>query len=238
MLLIDEFSYIYGEIKRNQIPDTFMKSWKALLEKRYFGAILVGQDVMPQFIESFPNEFQVAESQRVSYLSTDDARKLIIDPIRILETGESRYKGEAVIRLIELTAGSPYYIQIFCNRLVEYMNRKKAIYVTDADIERVKEDLISGNNSLGDAVFDNLTSAGDTSSDSIPKKDAEAVLRGVAHGSRRQQFCDRSAIVASTSVPIDQVLEDLVKREVLEKSQSSLFRIRVSLFKEWLLAHQ
>lgn len=238
MLLIDEFSYIYGEIKRNQIPDTFMKSWKALLEKRYFGAILVGQDVMPQFIESFPNEFQVAESQRVSYLSTDDARKLIIDPIRILETSESRYKGEAVIRLIELTAGSPYYIQIFCNRLVEYMNRKKAIYVTDADIERVKEDLISGNNSLGDAVFDNLTSAGDTSSDSIPKKDAEAVLRGVAHGSRRQQFCDRSAIVASTSVPIDQVLEDLVKREVLEKSQSSLFRIRVSLFKEWLLAHQ
>lgn len=238
VLLIDEFSYIFGEIKSGRIPPTFMKSWKALLEKRYFGAVLVGQDNMPQFIESFPNEFQVSESQRVSYLAHDEARKLIIDPIRILVTGESRYKGEAVSRLIELTAGSPYYIQIFCNRLVEYMNRKKAIYVTDADIERVKEDLISGNNSLGGAVFDNLTSAADNSTDSIPKKDAESILRDVANGSRTQQYCDRSAIIAKTLVPIDQILEDLVKREVLEKSQSSLFRIRVSLFKEWLLAHQ
>ncbi|BAZ87699.1 hypothetical protein [Dolichospermum compactum] len=238
MLLIDEFSYIYGEIMRGRIQDTFMKSWKALLEKRHFGAVLVGQDTMPQFIAHFPNEFQVAESQRISYLADDDARCLIIDPIRIIDTSESRYKGDAVNLLLRLTAGSPYYIQIFCNRLVEYMNRKKAIYVTDADIETVKETLIGGHNSLDDSVFDNLISAGDSSIDNISREDALSVLRDIAQGSRIQSHCDRSAINFQTSKPIDQILDNLVGREVIEKQGTSLYKIKVGLFKEWLLAHQ
>jgi|GEM_PF-3528877 len=238
MLLIDEFSYIYGEIIRGRIQDTFMKSWKALLEKRHFGAILVGQDTMPQFIAHFPNEFQVAESQRISYLADDDARCLIIDPIRIADTNESRYKGDAVNLLLRLTAGSPYYIQIFCNRLVEYMNRKKAIYVTDADIETVKETLIGGHNSLDNSVFDNLISAGDSSIDDISKEDTLSILRDIAQGSRIQYYCDRSAINSQTSKPIDQILDNLVGREVIEKQGISLYKIKVGLFKEWLLAHQ
>ncbi|WP_144018174.1 tetratricopeptide repeat protein [Planktothrix rubescens] len=238
MLLIDEFSYIYGEIMRGRIRDTFMKSWKALLEKRHFGAVLVGQDTMPQFIAHFPNEFQVAESQRISYLADDDARCLIINPILIPDTKESRYKGDAVNLLLRLTAGSPYYIQIFCNRLVEYMNRKKAIYVTDADIETIKEDLISGHNSLDDSVFDNLISAGDSSIDDIGKEDALAVLRDIANGARIQSHCDRSAINCHTSQPIDKILDNFVGREVIEKQGTSLYRIKVGLFKEWLLAHQ
>ena len=44
-------------------PDTFMKSWKAILEQGYFGCVLVGQDIMRNFIEAFPNEFQVAEGK-------------------------------------------------------------------------------------------------------------------------------------------------------------------------------
>ncbi|MBD2303298.1 tetratricopeptide repeat protein [Nostoc sp. FACHB-190] len=237
MLLIDEFSYIYGLIKRGIVPDIFMQFWKALLEKGYFGTVLVGQDYMPKFINSFPNEFQIAENQRVSYLAREDAEKLIIKPIIRQENQESRYKGNAVNRLIDLTAGSPYYIQIFCNRLVEYMNRKKLDYVTEADIDRIKDDLINGNNSLDGGAFDNLTSAGDNNTDNISKDDAEAVLHDIANGSRLQPYCDRSAITAHTSANIDDVLKDLETRQVIEK-QGTGFRIKVELFKEWLLKHQ
>jgi len=237
MLLIDEFSYIYGQIKLGEVKRSFMPFWKALLERGYFGVVLVGQDYMPRFIESFPNDFQIAENQRVSYLEEEYARNLIVDPI-LTEEQKSRYRGEAVNRLIKLTAGSPYYIQIFCNRLVNYINRKKIIYVTDANIERVKEELISGHNSLDSAVFDNLTSAGDENTDNISKEDAEAVLRDIANGSRLQPYCDRSSITADTSASIDDVLKDLETREVIEKQGTSGFRIKVGLFKEWLIAHQ
>lgn len=238
LLLIDEFSYVYSEIVRGKIPDTFMKSWKALLEKGYFGSVLVGQDIMRQFIERFPNEFQVAQSQRVSNLTPDDARKLMVDPIRIAETSESRYRGVALDRLLALTAGNPFYIQIFCARLVNYMNRKKAIYITDADIDRVKDELINGHNHLTIANFDNLINAGDTGIDAIPDQDTLAVLRDIALATRLQAYCYRSAITCSATIAVETVLDDLVRREVVEKQGPSLYRIRVELFKEWLLAHQ
>jgi hypothetical protein len=216
-----------------------MQSWKALLEKGYFGTVLVGQDYMQRFIDTFPNEFQVADHKRVSYLEEEYARQLIVEPIRTKE-GESRYKGKAVNRLIELTAGSPFYIQIFCSHLVEYMNRKKVNYVTDADIEKVKGDLISGNNSLDRAKFDNLTAAGDDNTDNISKNDAETVLRDIANGSRRyQSWCHPSEITSNTTKSsIDDVLEDLVTRKVIEKDVRFGFRIKVGLFKEWLLENQ
>ena len=237
ILLIDEFSYIYGQIKRQYISENFMQYWKALSEKGYFGTVLVGQDYMQRFIDTFPNEFQVADHKRVSYLEEEYARQLIVEPIRTKE-GESRYKGKAVNRLIELTAGSPFYIQIFCSHLVEYMNRKKVNYVTDADIEKVKGDLIRGNNSLDRAKFDNLTAAGDDNTDNISKDDAEAVLRDIANGSPSQSWCPRSAITSHTKSSIGDVLEDLVTRKVIEKNVKFGFRIRVGLFKEWLLENQ
>ena len=238
LLLIDEFSYIYGEIVRGRIPDTFMKSWKALLEKGYFGSVLVGQDTMRQFIERFPNEFQVAQSQRVSYLATDDAYKLMVDPIRIPGTDESRYRGVALDRLLALTAGNPFYIQIFCARLVDYMNRKKAIYLTDAHIDRVKDELINGHNNLTIANFNNLINAGDTGADTIPDQDTLRVLREIALATRIQTYCYRSAIACATTLPLEEILDDLERREVIEKQGPSLYRIRVELFKEWLLARQ
>ena len=245
MLLIDEFTYLYGEIKRGRIPDTFMKFWKALLQRRYFGSVLVGQDIMRQFIESFPNEFQVAQSERVSYLQYDEARKLIVRPTQMAENEESRFKGAAVDRMIELTAASPFYIQIFCNRLIEYMVRRKLMRVTDAHIEQVKDELIRGNNSLTKDKFDNLVSAGDDTTDVAPSEEVRAVLHDIAAATRLQDYCDESELSAAGSVPLKVILDDLVTREVLERRvtapegsgghRTALYKIRVGLFKEWLL---
>ena len=237
ILLLDEFSYLYSGIWAETLPRTFMRFWKALLERGYFSAVLVGQDSMPRFIDEFPNEFQVSQPERVTYLAEEDARRLIVEPIQIPETGESRYRGRAVERLLQLTSGSPYYIQIFCNRLVEYMNRNKAIYVTDADIERVKQDLLRGQNALQPGQFDNLFSSGDEYTNTISVADARAVLSQIAQHTRHQDYCEASLIQAHTSKPLDEILEDLVRREVLEQ-QADTYRIRVGLFKEWLLESQ
>jgi len=240
VLLIDEFTYIHTGICQGSIGKTFMKSWKALLERRFFGTVLVGQDTMPRFIEQFPNEFQISEPQRVSYLLEEDALRLIVDPIRIPDNNESRYRGEAVKRLFEVTAGSPFYIQIFCNQLVSFMNSKKAIYVSDADIQEVEKELILGSdltgaNSLEKDVFDNLISAGESGADNITKEETLVILEQIAKGAGLHDYCDRSLITAVTNTPIDIILEDLVRREVIAKRKNA-FRIRVRLFKEWLRA--
>ncbi len=238
ILLIDEFSYIYGHIIEGRIPETFMKNWKALLQENYFNAVLVGQDVMPKFKQRFPNEFGTTQDERVTYLRREDAIKLIDEPIRIGgRYGESRYRERAVERILDLTAGSPFYIQILCNRLVEYMNRKRASLVTEADVEQVKDELIRGVNALGPDKFDNLINSGDTSEDAISNEDALKVLTAIAVNSKTGP-CSRNSIACETCKPVDEILEDLVKRDVVERERGQYYSIRVGLFKEWLIAHQ
>jgi hypothetical protein len=237
ILLIDEFSYIYGYILKGMIPETFMKNWKAMLQDNFFNAVLVGQDVMPKFKQRFPNEFGTTQDERVTYLRREDAIRLIDEPIRIGgRHGESRYRERAIERILELTAGSPFYIQILCNRLVEYMNRKRASLVTEADVEQVKDELIRGVNALGKDKFDNLINSGDTSQDAISDEDALKVLTAIAENSRTGP-CSRSSIACETSIPVDEILEDLVRRDVIERERGHYYSIRVGLFREWLLAH-
>ena len=237
VLLIDEFSYIHGQIVAGNIPESFMKNWKALLQENYFNAVLVGQDVMPKFKQRFPNEFGTTQDERVTYLKREDAIKLIDEPIRIGgRQGESRYREQAIERILDLTACSPFYIQIICYRLVEYMNRKRAGLVTEADVEQVKNDLIRGVNALSLDKFDNLINSGDTSQDAITDEDALKVLKAIAANSKTGA-CHRNSLVCETSLSIDTILDDLVKRDVIEREREQYYQILVGLFKEWLIAN-
>ncbi|MBI1925421.1 tetratricopeptide repeat protein [Candidatus Poribacteria bacterium] len=237
VLLIDEFSYIYDPIITGKIPESFMKNWKALLQENYFNAVLVGQDVMPKFKQRFPNEFGTTQDERVTYLKQEDAVKLIDEPIRIGgRQGESRYRERAIERILDLTACSPFYIQIICNRLVEYMNRKRARLVTEADVEQVKHELIRGVNALSLDKFDNLINSGDTSKDAIADEDALKVLKAIAVNSKTGP-CHRNSIACEIRSPIDIILDDLVKRDVVEREREQYYRIRVGLFNEWLVAN-
>ena len=237
VLLIDEFQYIYARIVDGKIPESFMQSWKAFLQANYFHTVLVGQDVMPKFKARFPNEFGTTQDERVTYLKPDDARKLIDQPIRIGgRQGDSRYREQAIERILDLTAGSPFYIQIICNRLVEYMNVKHTGLVTEADVEQVKNELIRGVNALGLDKFDNLINSGDKSADRIEDEDALKVLKIIADNSSKTDLCPFDRIGCETSSPVDMILEDIEKRDVVERRDRS-YKIQVGLFKEWLIVN-
>ena len=236
VLLIDEFQYIYNPIIEGKFPDSFMQNWKVLLQANYFSAVLVGQDMMPNFKLRFPNEFGTTQDERVTYLKEEDARKLIDEPIRIGGIqGESRYREQAIERILDLTAGSPFYIQILCSRLVEHMNAKHTPQVTEAHIEQVKEELISGVNAFDLDKFDNLINSGDTSEDAISDEDALKVLKVIADNSSIGP-CHRDRIDCEPRLPVDTILEDLEKRDVVERRDQS-YQIQVGLFKEWLVVN-
>ena len=236
VLFIDEFSYIYGQILADQIPKSFMKNWKALMQANYFNAVLVGQDVMERFIETFQNEFGIAQRERVTYLDGEDAEKLIIEPILIRrQEDESRYReSRAIDRILELTAGSPFYIQMFCNRLVEHLNRKRSIYVTYSYIEQVKNELMRGRNALGLSNFENLYNSGEVNESK--DKDMLKILQTIALHSQTGP-CNRNHIDCATELPVDKLLDELVERDVIERREN-YYTIKVSLFEEWLLIHR
>lgn len=233
VFLVDEFTDIFKEIKRGRIPSQFMKTWKAIIEKKYFASVLVGQDIMPAFKAAFPNEFGVTEDIRVTYLDETAATTLVEKPI-----GKDRFAGCAVKRLLDLTAGSPYYTMMFCARLVDYMNTTRSMIVTEADIRAVEEEMLRGERRLTKDKFDNLLSAGDGMEDSgIDPDETYTVCAAIARGSGKETWCSRHVIPEYGEADLDRLLQDLETRDVVERKEDA-YRLRVGLFKDWLMANQ
>lgn len=241
VVMIDEFTYLYTAIRSGSTSDTIMKQWKAITqnESAKFSVVLVGQDVVPSFKKEdyAKNAFGVIEDIRLTYLDIEDARKLIEEPI-LNKNNESRFIGRAVETIIDYTSRNPYYIQIFCARLVDYMNAKKIIRVTEADIKDVAETFIEGSQALAPEKFDNLIRAGEEH-DFIEFDDEPViqVLRQIATASKNIGICSRDNISLNNKDLEDKILNHLVDREVLECKQGDNYKIQVKLFQEWLLRH-
>jgi tetratricopeptide (TPR) repeat protein len=236
VLLFDEFQYIYDLIHQDDRMQFFMKSWKALLQRGFFSTVLVGQDVMTRFINKFANEFGSIEKIRVSYLRTEHAKALIEKPVLLIEGTEvkTRYLEGAVDHILYLTAGNPYYIQIVCYHLIEHLNHIHAQFITKADVDQVKNELIRGKDALSVAHFDNLISSGDPAQDDAYKANIIKIMAAIARKNRTGP-CSKEDI-ADASVDISTILEDLADRDVLQREPGQCYTIRVGLFKEWLLA--
>lgn len=243
VVMIDEFTYLYSGIKKGNISPSIMKQWKAITqnERAQFSVVLVGQDVVPSFKKEdyARNAFGVIQDMRLTYLKEEPARALIEKPI-LDENGHSRYIGDAVSRIIEWTSRNPYYIQIFCSRLVDFMNNNKSISVTEADVNEVARSFIEGSDALEEDKFDNLIRAGEESDDlqEYAEEDVLSVLRQIALRAKNIGYCNRADI----DVFVDKnketaIINDLCNREVLETKSDNNYKIQVKLFQEWLLKH-
>lgn len=229
ILLVDEFTEIYKQIKRGRIDRDFMKVWKAIVEKKYFSSVLAGQDIMAEFMDFYANEFGVTEPIRLTYLPVNDALSLIENPI-----GADRYVGKSTQRIVDLTAGSPYYTMMFCKRLVDYMNATRSAVVTEADVNAVEQDMLTGNGRLARDKFDNLICAGDGKEDSgIDPQDSLALCASIAKNADKG-WCAEGNVVDKDDAFSRQLISDLEHRDVIEKKGSAI-RLCVGIFKDWLV---
>jgi hypothetical protein len=207
-----------------------MRQWKALLDMELFSATVVGQDSMPKFIREYANEFGVTHPQRISYLSEAEARDLAESPI--LFDGESRYRGKAIEKMLKLTAGSPFYMQIVCDRLVRHLNAARAPFITEADIDQVMYQLVVRPDRLSEERFDPLITAAGESVAEASRQTYLDLLTAIARA------FDWSGGARKADIPdfkdSDRLLTDLKDRDVLEVDAGGRLSIRVGLFAEWL----
>ncbi len=230
ILLIDEFTYLFEYIREGMLPHAFMRHWKALLEQKLFSSVVVGQDSMPRFKQAYPNEFGVTHDERITYLSDAEARALAEKPI-LLDT-RSRYRGKALERVLQETAGSPFYLQIFCDHLVRHLNERRAPFITEADVDAVAGHLQEGPRALPIERFDPLiTAAGESVAEAARERYLELLAAIANHSS-----LDSGAWPADLPEMPDRerLLRDLQEREVTTCDASGRVSIRVTLFAGWL----
>jgi hypothetical protein len=157
-------------------------------------------------------------------LNSEDASRLITWPV----DGVLAYDYGVARRVIELTSGQPYYLQLLC---FEVFNRCAATgWVNQHDVDLVLEDL------LGREISDFRQLWHESSP---PEQAALAALvslrgaRGVATVQEVRTILNKAGARAERE-QVAGALDSLAERGILERLGALSYRFRVALLRDWL----
>jgi len=172
--------------------------------------------------------FESAHYRRLGPLDDAAAMDLVVEPSR----DTLRFDYQAVRRVLELSSGHPYFVQLLCHAI--FARRNADGRVSEKDVEAVLEGVLD----LASPYMDHMWSG--VSSGARTVLAALAALRGVrgifleqdlAYALRR-----RGTLLSPTE--IRQACEELVEKDVLEALGAMSYRFRVELVRMWLVARR
>ena len=232
VIFIDEFTYLYQLIKDKKVDEDFMRRWIVLIEMPGINlqAIVAAQDTLPHFMnESYAsNCFNKFSKEPLSYLTKEEALQLIKNPIK-----DVLFHNHSDELIYDYTSGSAFFTQIFCTRLVDYLNSEKSNVVGKEEIEIVAERLCTGTHRLEKSTFECLTKEADGSD--FNEADNIRVLKAIAEHTRAGGYVNMDDLhVDFAPEKLKSVLGNLYDRRVISK-QDKGYSINVKLFVKWIL---
>ncbi|WP_322175958.1 ATP-binding protein [Acutalibacter caecimuris] len=243
VLFIDEFSYLHDLIKRQILPPSFMRFWKAFLQNNKVFALVAGQDDMPEFIAEHQNEFATMDLLKVTYLDEMPAKQLFMEPLKTYNIGRVNIDPLCADRLFSLTAGSAYLIIILCSALVDYLNQKQASNIAPGIFDDfLQKKVFSDKDSCLEEVYfePQLQERGHEEL----CEENHRILCAIAELSREPGQANAAKIAERTSMEetrVRELTERLVNRQVIDREIGQIidqnqpcFKIRVKLFEQWL----
>lgn len=98
--------------------------------------------------------FSVGLYKKISFLSPDAARSLITQPVR------DHYQIEplAIERILQITAGHPYYTQLLCHSLFNLWQRQTAMRIQAEDVDGILDEVVERGLAVLKHVWEESTS--------------------------------------------------------------------------------
>jgi hypothetical protein len=148
LLLFDEFEELEMRVKSGRLEPTIFSYFRHLMQHGgELGFIFVGTHRLEALTSDYWSIFfNIALYKHVAFLDEQAARKLIIEPVA--EQG-LLYDDLAVDKMLRMTAGHPYFLQLTCHALVSHANRERRGYLTIQDVNDVLSEMVE----LGEAHF-------------------------------------------------------------------------------------
>jgi hypothetical protein len=179
--------------------------------------------------QGFPSLSSVGTQKKVGFLNRDEAVKLVAQPVQGILT----YDPEAIERILSLTSGHPYYVQLLCHSLFAYCQRVNTSTVTLTDVEAILPEFIERAGADFQFLWDNstpeekfvlaaLAQAGGEKGQAIAKEELLTTLRR------------RKAPISTRQVA--KALVNLSLREIINFQAPYTFTVDV--FRLWLRDHK
>ena len=224
VLLLDDVDRIQGDAGElfGRFA-SFLSHWR----ERHPELVLVVSMSAPgddDYARAHPNLFGGAVRIALGPLSGEEATRLISWPVH----GALTYDYGVARRMVEITSGHPYFLQLLCSEVFERC--ASAGWVNQRDVDFVVDELV--HREIAD--FRHLWD--DSSAQEQASLAALVSLRGARGVATVREV--HTALVRAGAKPsreqVSQALEKLAARGVLEQMGALSYRFRVALLRGWL----
>jgi ligand-binding sensor domain-containing protein len=231
LILMDEYELLEGKVDEGKLSNELFTFLAGLMDnKERLALIFTGSRRLEERDRKYWRELlRRSLFRKVGFLSEKDTVRLITEPVQ----GRVVY-GRGVVDVIQrLTAGQPFYTQVMCQNVVDYMNEHSQNWLTLADLKPVITDIVD--NPLPQMIY-----AWDGLSDD-EKLGLSLLAETLADGSGYATAADLRTSVKTNDYPVNLsensirlTLEEMFRRELLEKDSSDGFRFRIDLLRLWI----
>lgn len=221
LLMLDEFEALDQAITRGRFDEEgVLGMLRHIIQHRpRFKLLLAGSHTLDEF-RRWSSYLINAQVVQISYLQEAEARQLIERPAKDFAL---RYEPASSNRILELTRGHPFLVQLLCAEVVALKNGQDPGLRRLARLEDVEtaipDALASGDMFFADIANNQINSVGST------------LLRAIA---RRGEGVIMSERELEIEVPeqLPATLHLLLQRDLIERAKSG-YRFQVELIRRW-----
>ena len=147
LLIFDEFEAIEDLVREEILPSTIFTYLRHLMQHgQGLSFIFAGTHRLEEMGSDYWSVlFNSALYRHVGFLSAESARRLIRDPV----SPHLMYDDLALDKILRVTAGHPYFLQLVCYTLVNQANNACQGYVTISDVNTALNEMLR----LGEVHF-------------------------------------------------------------------------------------
>ncbi len=226
LLMFDETDRLSEKVSSGQLPNDVFDYLRSLVQQtdqiNFLFALGRRIEISGKGSSQLLN---LAVYRKISFLDQDYAEDLITRPV----AQHYSYTRAAIDRILELTAGQPYYTQLLCHNLFTRWTQTKPEQLDVVDVEAVLPDVMEQGTPNFQFVWE----------DSSPAE--QAVIAALADAAPRyrgglmRRNLDRTLHQAELYPPHNEVttgLKHLFERDILNDREP--FNFRVELIQTWL----
>jgi AAA domain len=232
LLMFDEFEDLEKRVEDGRLePEVFPFLRNLMQHEPRLDFIFSGTHKLEELgAEYWSILFNIAVYKRITFLSPDDVRSLVTAPVAPYGLA---YDPLALERIIQVTAGHPYFAQVVCHEMVAYHNETRRNYLTASCVDQALERIVE----RGEAHFNYIWSGATpneqrvmlAATDLLPDPDAGATPTQIAAELARKGY-------TLSEEAFTRALAHLQAKDILARSgpQSSLYRFKIDLIRRWI----
>ena len=235
LMVFDEFEAFENLVEDGILPATFFSFMRHLMQhSEGLSFIFVGTRRLEEMSADYWSVlFNIALYERITYLSEASAIQLITEPV----APDLIYDDLAIDKILRVTAGHPYFVQLVCYALVKRANAERTGYVTISDVNATLDEMLS----LGEVHFAYLWQRS-THAERV-------VLTAVAHMTNSDLSLHPEDIldflkpfgIQLPPTEITAALNRLVEREIMREitdGANTLYELKIGLVGLWVAQHK